>query len=397
MPIIRGRIRRRGRAAEPKEEEQFELDTAELGGLFAAPVWLRDAGLTAWLLVGVTLLTIGAVWLLSLTEVIFIPVVAAGVIAAVAGQLVSLLQRHRVPRALGALVVLLLIVAVGALASYLVLDGIASESDGIRSHLEDAAGQIEGWLEDLGVDPSQAQSANDDVSSGASDTFEALLHGIGGGIAALSSLVFFLAMTTLSLFFLLKDGPQIRAWTESHLGIPKAVAHIAAERALQSLRGYFLGVTIIAGFNAVLVGTGALVLGVPLPGTIAVVTFIGGYIPYVGAWSAGAFSVLVALGGGSPEAASGMIVIQLLSNGPLQQIVQPIAYGAALGLHPLPTLVVTIAGGALFGAVGLILAAPVVASVVRISADLSRARSETPATPSGEGPPAAPEVAGAEP
>ena len=144
-------------------------------------------------------------------------------------------------------------------------------------------------------------------------------------------------------------------------------------RTLQSLRGYFLGVTIVAVFNAVLVGGGALLLGVPLAGTIAVVTFLGAYIPYIGAWSAGAFSVLIALGGASPEAASGMVVIQILSNGPFQQIVQPIAYGAALGLHPLAVLVVTISGGALFGAVGLILAAPVTSAIVRISADLGRA------------------------
>jgi predicted PurR-regulated permease PerM len=75
-----------------------------------------------------------------------------------------------------------------------------------------------------------------------------------------------------------------------------------------------------------------------------------------------------------------MVVIQLLSNGPLQQLVQPVAYGAALGIHPLAVLVVTIAGGALFGAVGLILAAPITSAIVRISADLSRARVEAEAT-----------------
>jgi putative heme transporter len=84
--------------------------------------------------------------------------------------------------------------------------------------------------------------------------------------------------------------------------------------------------------------------------------------------------VLLALGGAGTEAAAGMVVIQLLSNGPLQQIVQPVAYGAALGLHPLAVLVLTIAGGALFGTVGLILAAPIASAIVRISADLSKAR-----------------------
>jgi putative heme transporter len=70
------------------------------------------------------------------------------------------------------------------------------------------------------------------------------------------------------------------------------------------------------------------------------------------------FAVLVALGGAGTDAAIGMIVIQLLANGILQQMVQPIAYGAALGIHPLAVLVVTIAGGSLFGAVELTLAAP---------------------------------------
>jgi predicted PurR-regulated permease PerM len=69
-----------------------------------------------------------------------------------------------------------------------------------------------------------------------------------------------------------------------------------------------------------------------------------------------------------------MAVIQLLANGILQQLIQPIAYGAALGIHPLAVLVATIGGGALFGAAGLILAAPLTSAIVLISADLSQAR-----------------------
>ena len=187
-------------------------------------------------------------------------------------------------------------------------------------------------------------------------------------------MAFFLSLTALSLFFLLKDGPMIKAWAERHMGVPENVARTISGRGLQSLRGYFLGVTLIAAFNAVLVGIGALLLGIPLAGTIAAVTFLAAYVPYVGAWTAGAFSVLLALGGAGTDAAAGMIVIQLLANGVLQQMVQPFAMGAALGLHPLAVLIVTIGGGALFGTVGLILAAPITSAVVRISADLSAAR-----------------------
>jgi putative heme transporter len=116
------------------------------------------------------------------------------------------------------------------------------------------------------------------------------------------------------------------------------------------------------------------VLGVPLAGTIAVVTFLGGYVPYLGAWTAGAFAVLIALGAQGSEGALAMAVIVLLANGVLQQMVQPIAYGAALGLHPLAVLIVTIACGCLFGTIGLVLAAPLVSAAARISVDLSSAR-----------------------
>jgi putative heme transporter len=66
---------------------------------------------TAWLLVGITLLVVGVVWLLSLTHTIVMPVIAAGVIAAVASPLVAWLARHRVPRGLGAALLMLAIIA----------------------------------------------------------------------------------------------------------------------------------------------------------------------------------------------------------------------------------------------------------------------------------------------
>ena len=374
--MIRGRLRRRkgdgGR--EGPEDEFVEIDTAELTGVFAAPPWLRDIGFTAWLLVGVTLFLVGAVWVLSLTHVIVTPVITAAVVASVASPLVGWLRRHGVPRGLGSALLLLAIVALGVGVIVTIIAGITSQSSDAGAHLTDAKNTIEGWLKDLGVDPGTAQHAKDQASSSTSTAVTGLLDGLKTGITALSSLVFFGVLTALSLFFLLKDGPEIRAWGERHLDLPVTVAHLVTQRILQALRGYFLGVTIIAAFNGVVVGLGALLLGVPLVGTIAVVTFLAAYIPYLGAWSAGAFAVLIALGGSGVEAAGGMIVVQLLANGVLQQVVQPFAYGAALGIHPLAVLVVTIAGGALFGAVGLILAAPLSAAAVRISADLSRAR-----------------------
>jgi predicted PurR-regulated permease PerM len=376
--MIRGRLRRRGRGHPdaPAADDYVEIDTAELSGIFRAPDWLRDAGIMSWLLVGIALLATSLVALLGLTQVIVLPVITAAIVAAVASPVVAWLQRHHVPRAMGAALMLLSIVAIGAGLVLMIVGGITSETSAIQGHLADAKDEIGGWVQDAGVDPKQADDAKESASKGLSDSFSTLLDGVLKGVAKLSSLAFFVAMVALSLFFLLKDGPQIRAWAEKHLGVPEPVAQTVTRRVLGSLRGYFLGVTVVAGFNAVVVTIGALILGVPLVGTIAAVTFIGAYIPYLGAWSAAGFSVLIALGGAGPEEAGGMIVVQLLANGILQQLVQPFAMGAALGIHPLAVLIVTIAGGALFGAIGLVLAAPIVSAITRISADLARARAE---------------------
>ena len=310
--------------------------------------------------------------------------ITAAVVAAVASPVVDAIARLRIPRALAAILLLVALVALGAGFVVLIIGGITSQSSDLSGHLSDATDTIQGWLQDLGVDPGKAESANDDASSSVSSSVSGLLQGVVSGIKDLSGLAFFLALTALSLVFLLKDGPMIRSWVERHSGVPAPVAHIVSERVLQSLRGYFFGVTIVAAFNAVVVSIGGLILGVPLIGTIAVVTFLGAYVPYLGAWGAGAFAVLIALGGAGTDAAIGMAVIQLLANGLLQQLVQPIAYGAALGIHPLAVLIVTIGGGALFGAVGLILAAPLTAAITKISVDLARARAEEAAAAEAE-------------
>jgi|tagenome__1003787_1003787.scaffolds.fasta_scaffold20963819_3 predicted PurR-regulated permease PerM len=361
-----------------------------LSGLFSAPLWLRELGASAWLAVGVTLFVVGVVWLLALTQTIVAPVIAAAVVAAVAGPLVSWLERHHVKRGLGAALLLVTLAALAAGVVFVVLAGITSQFDDVRSTLAAAKDTIAGWLSDLGVARDTATNATKDASSAVSSAIPALLEGLAAGLKHLSSLVFFLSLTALSLFFLLKDGPEIRGWGERHMRVPPVMAHQMSGRMLESLRGYFLGVTIVAAFNAVVVGIGALLLGVPLAGTIAAVTFLGAYIPYLGAWTAGAFSVLMALGGAGSDAAVGMIIIQLLANGLLQQMVQPIAYGTALGIHPLAVLIVTIAGGALFGAVGLILAAPVTAALTRIAEDIRRGRATSDVAPPPGAAPAPP-------
>ena len=361
--------------------EFVELAPGELSGVFTAPSWLRDLGMMSWLLVGVTLLLVGVACLLSLTNAITAPVVTASIVAAVLSPLVALLQRRGLPRAAGAALVFLAIVAVAVLFAVLVLGGVTSQAAELEGALKSGAAKLQTTLQDAGASADTAQQANASASAGLSSAFHALLKGLGTGVKALGGLAVFLSFTALSLFFLLKDGPSIRAWAERHMGVPDTVGRTITGRTLQALRGYFTGVTAVAAFNAIVIGLGALVLDVPHAGSIALVNFAAAYIPYLGAWSAGAFTVLLALGSQGTTTALIMAVIVLLANGMLQQLIQPIAFGAALGIHPLAVLIVTIAGGSLFGMIGLVLAAPLTSAATHIMADLARAR----AAEAGEG------------
>jgi putative heme transporter len=373
------------------EHRVLQVDLDQLSAVFAAPRWLRDLGLLSWFLVGVAALVVGVILLLGATSAITQPVLAAFVVACVASPMVHWLKRHGVPRAAGAALVLLGLIAIALLVVVLVIGGITSQADEIRSSASGAADKVEGWLTDAGVNESGAASASDTAKDDTSASVSTFVHGIVNGIEGVASLALGLSFAALSLFFLLKDGPSMRAWINRHLGVEESVAKTITGNVIVSLRRYFGGVTIVAAFNAVVVGIGALVLGVPLAGTIALVSFVTAYIPYVGAFVAGFFAVVLTLGSEGTTDAIIMLVIVLLANGLLQNILQPIAFGATLGLNPLVVLIVTIGAGALFGMIGLVLAAPLTSAAVHISADLARARTAALTAsdePSGEPEPA---------
>ena len=338
---------------------------------FSAPAWLRNLGFGSWLLVGFVLIVLGVIWLLDQTSTIVMPVILAAVLGAVAGPGVGWLERHRVPRIGGAVLVLLGLVAIGVLIFLLVVGGISANSGDISAKLNQALDKIQGWLDDLGVD--KTQQVKQDLQKSAPEIRTTLLSGVSNGVAGLKSTLFFLAFATLSTFFVLKDGPVMRRFITRHMGVPKRDAEVVTDNVAKSLRNYFLGVTIIAAFNGVVIGLAALIIGVPLAGTIAVVTLVAAYVPFVGAWVAGAFAVLIALGTEGTEAAIALGVVALLANSVLQQLIQPFVMGATLSLNPLVVLVVTIGAGALFGMVGLTLAAPLTSAAVHISNEL-RAR-----------------------
>jgi putative heme transporter len=358
--------------------------TSLQGSVPSAPGWLRDLGIASWLLVGFVLIIFGLIWLLGQTSTIVMPVILAGVLGAVTGPIVDALERRRVPRAAGAALVLLGLIAIAVLVFVLIIGGITSQSSDISAMASQAADKLESWLKSLGID--NTASAKNDVKNAVPDIGSTLLKGVADGVQGLTSLVFFLSFSALSTFFVLKDSRVMGAFINRHLGVPVPLARTITSNIASALRGYFAGVTIVAAFNAVVVGAVALVLGVPLAGTIAVVTFVTAYVPYIGAWAAGGFAVALALGSQGPTDALILGISVLLANGLLQNILQPFVFGATLSLNPLAVLVVTIGAGCLFGMVGLTLAAPLTSAAVHIS---NARRSD------GEAPPEDPVIAGA--
>jgi predicted PurR-regulated permease PerM len=284
------------------------------------------------------------------------------------------MERHRIPRAAGAAIVTLGVIALGVVILLLVLAGIVDQQDEIKAAANSALDKIQGWAKDAGAD--NTSSSSQDVSSAVSSGGHTFLNGLADGIKGLTSFALFISFTLFSIFFLLKDGHKIRAFVDRHLGVPSTVATTITRRTITSMRKYFLGLTIVAAFNGTVVGLGAWALGVPLAGTIAIVTFVLAYIPFVGAFVSGAFAVILALASEGTTTALIMLVIVILANGLLQNIVQPIAFGATLDLNPLAVLIVTISAGGLFGMIGMIVAAPLLSAAVHISGDLRRAKLE---------------------
>ena len=118
------------------------------------------------------------------------------------------------------------------------------------------------------------------------------------------------------------------------------------------------GRTVLSAIVTVVMGITAILLGLPLVPSIMAVTFVGGYIPYIGAFVAGAFTVLLAVGDGGLPPAVIVLVVSLAALTCLKNFVEPKVMGKSLDIHPLVVLIVTALGGLLAGIIGLIIAVP---------------------------------------
>ncbi len=339
----------------------------------SAPSWLRRAGVQAWLFVGI--IAAAAVLLAGFKTLqsILIPLILASVAAILFRPLVDAMEKRRVPRAIGTVLTMLLVVVVAVALVAIVVWGIVAQAPAIGAAVASGVETIGGWLEGYDVDPELLESAEQTVRAAVPELGQGIVGAIGNVFS--SAIGFFIGVFFgfFILFFLLKDGPTINEWVGGHLTKdPEMGAEILGDSE-HSIRAYFRGTAITAMATSAVVVIPLILLGVPLVVPIWLVYFFSSFIPYLGAWIGGAFAVIIALGTGGVETAAIILLAVVISNGMVQSAVSSWAVGGELDLHPLVIFLVTIAAGTVGGITLMILAAPLTAIIVRTVQRLSAA------------------------
>ena len=330
---------------------------------------LIQAGRRSWAIVGIIAASVVIYFILAGLSGLVVPLIVAGVIGALFVPLVDKLANH-MPRTLAAGIVLVGLIVIGIGAIVVAVAGIVQQAPEVEKQLNSGLAAAKDWFQGLGIDLGSVEDAvkGTETAAGASS----------GGLGTLVTTIFssaaaFAVGAFIGLFFLfyiLVDWEEFSGWIGSHLGVPNDLGKEMVEDATWSVRRYFYALTATSLVTAVAIGGTAIVIGVPLAFTIALVTFVTSYVPYVGAWVSGAFAVVIALGSGGPTDAVIILAVILL----VQMVVQPLLLNqmsaTQLNLNPAVSFGSTILGAMLAGVLGATLSAPVVASIMKINSDV---------------------------
>jgi putative heme transporter len=319
----------------------------------------------SWRLIVIGVVAIAGLWLLRQARVVFLPLVVALFSTRCLAPITGWLRRHRWRPGLAAATSLLAFFVAVALVGTLVVRSFAGEAESIRPTLIEAADDIEDWLvNDSPFDVSR--DAIDRIRERAADEFDDLTRSSDGAIAdqatVVAELITGMILAVILTFFMLRDGRRFTDWLTARTPATRQNrVRQALDAAWSTLGGYLRGATLLGAIESVVIGLTLFIAGGSLIAPVMMVTFLGAYIPLVGAVGAGVIAVLVALGTAGTGAAIAVAVVALVVQQIDNDILAPIIYGRALSLHPVVVLLTVVAGGALFGLVGTVLAVPVVA------------------------------------
>ncbi|ASK65563.1 AI-2E family transporter [Brachybacterium avium] len=329
----------------------------EPSGAWAGP--LGRAGARAAQILLVAAVIVGAVWLLRRVILVVVAVLVAWILAAAVTPLVRwLLGKGWPPLAATLLAFLGIVIMVAAVVSGVVL-AIRAEWDTLVAEAGDSWQELQDWLSsdrlpfevpDLGA---AAEGVGDYLSS--SDVASSTLT----GVSAVTEVFTGLLLIAVLLFFFLKDGSRIANFTLRWFhGETRAKLAESIDRSTFVLGGYVRGTATVALVDAVLIGIGLAVLGVPLAIPLAVIVFVGAFIPVVGATVTGILAAGITAVTNGPLDALIVIVIVIAVNQLESALLQPVVMGRAMSLHPLIVLLALTIGTIVGGILGAILAVP---------------------------------------
>ncbi len=304
-------------------------------------------------------------WLIGALWSIVLPVVLAVILATVLWPPTAWLRRHRFPPALAAATVLLAGMVVLAGLVTLITTSVVGSIPQITTSATNGIQAIQEWLSGppLNLAQSQLDAALQTATAQLQQSVSTITTSVLTGVGSVASGVVTTLLTLVLAFLFVKDGPRFLPWLRAVAGAG-AGGHIAEVlRRVWKTVGEFIRVqAVVALVDAVLIGLGLVVLGVPLAIPLAVLTFLGGFVPIVGALVAGALSVLVALVSNGFTTAlivlALIVVVQQLEG----NVLQPFLQGRSLRLHAAVVLLAVTAGSTLYGIAGAFLSVPVVAA-----------------------------------
>lgn len=320
----------------------------------------------AWRLIAIGVVAFALVTLFATLSPILMPMVIALIIAAPLEHLVTRMAKHRIPRGAGAGIVILslFLIVVGLLTA--AGGTIIAGFDDLAEQATKGFDQFLDWLVNgpIGVDQATIDHLQENLTSLLQDNWRGLASGALSVTGTIGSVLAGFVIALLALFFFLKDGRMMWLWGVKHVGGDNAERiDGAGVGAWATLGGYARTSAFVAFIDAVGIGLGAWILGLPLALPIAIVVFLFSFIPLFGATISGAIAVAVALVDGGPVTALIMLGIVILVQQLEGTILYPLLFGKAASLHPMVILLAVSAGTLLAGFIGAIIAVPFVSFV----------------------------------
>ncbi len=344
------------------------------GERWRPPRWVEALGGYSWRLLAVAVAAALVLGMLLLVRAIVLALLLAILLSTLLVPVADWLRDRGARPALAAVGAILVLVAVGVGAALLVTHSVVAQWDEISPAIGEGADRLttDGG-EALGLDQGDTAALGSDLHELWSSVGDVLAAGAVPLVAVTAEVTATAALALFVLFFFLKDGRPMWAWVLARSPIDRRLAADIGQAAWSRLTSYLRGVAVVATIDATAIGLGLLLLGVPYVGAIAILTFFAAFIPTIGAVLAGAVAVLIALADGGWGTAFATLVVVVLVQQVESNLLQPVIVGRATKLHPLVVFLAITAGAILAGVLGMLLAVPLTAVAVTVTARLREA------------------------